>query len=217
MTRALQVRPGSELARQHAQHLERLRRNFAGPGSVRAATPVVLVREEPVDRTVRAELPALVMPSAPIVVLTKSLVDAAASAARHRKPTCEMIIQIGCRHFGISRNDVLSDRRTRPLVRWRQIIIFVMKEHTLRSLPDIGRRVGGRDHTTVLHAVRQIERMIQGGDKDIIEHVEALRAAIAGAIVRQCEAELELSEEVRTENQPTDLMGECNGTSGHAV
>jgi chromosomal replication initiation ATPase DnaA len=57
--------------------------------------------------------------------------------------------------FGITRDDLLSARRTREVVRPRQIAMAVAKALTLHSLPEIGRRFGGRDHTTVLHAVRK--------------------------------------------------------------
>jgi chromosomal replication initiator protein len=67
------------------------------------------------------------------------------------------------RHFNVSRADMLSSRRTANVVRPRQIAMYLAKTLTLRSLPEIGRRFGGRDHTTVLHAVRKIESL---ADKD---------------------------------------------------
>ena len=62
-------------------------------------------------------------------------------------------------HYNISRSDILSSRRTANVVRPRQIAMFLSKVLTLRSLPEIGRRFGGRDHTTVLHAVRKVEEL----------------------------------------------------------
>ncbi len=62
-------------------------------------------------------------------------------------------------HYNISRSDLLSSRRTAAVVMPRQIAMYLAKSLTLRSLPEIGRRFGGRDHTTVLHAVRKIDRL----------------------------------------------------------
>ena len=58
-----------------------------------------------------------------------------------------------------------SNRRTRQVVRPRQIAMYLAKIMTPRSLPEIGRRFGGKDHTTVLHAVRKIEGMIIDDEK----------------------------------------------------
>ena len=63
-------------------------------------------------------------------------------------------------HFNVSRADLLSLRRTAAVVMPRQIAMFLAKSLTLRSLPEIGRRFGGRDHTTVLHAVRKIDNLV---------------------------------------------------------
>ncbi len=69
----------------------------------------------------------------------------------------EDIQQVVCKHYSISKNDLLSSCRARNLVRPRQIAMFLSKVMTPRSLPEIGKRFGGRDHTTVLHAVRKID------------------------------------------------------------
>ena len=63
------------------------------------------------------------------------------------------------KHFRIKRADLLSPRRTADRTLPRQIAMYLAKKTTLRSLPEIGRRFGGRDHTTVLHAIRKIERL----------------------------------------------------------
>jgi chromosomal replication initiator protein len=62
-------------------------------------------------------------------------------------------------HYNVSRADILSSRRTAVVVKPRQVAMFLAKTLTMRSLPEIGRRFGGRDHTTVLHAVRKIEAL----------------------------------------------------------
>ena len=77
-------------------------------------------------------------------------------------------------HYNVSRADILSSRRTAVVVRPRQIAMYLSKILTLRSLPEIGRRFGGRDHTTVLHAVRKIEGLT-GSDKVLSEELELLK------------------------------------------
>jgi chromosomal replication initiator protein len=87
----------------------------------------------------------------------------------------EEIQRIVARHYNVSRSDLLSSRRTANVVRPRQIAMYLAKTLTLRSLPEIGRRFGGRDHTTVLHAVRKIESLI-GTDTALAAEIEALKS-----------------------------------------
>jgi chromosomal replication initiator protein len=86
----------------------------------------------------------------------------------------EDIQRIVARHYNVSRGDLLSSRRTANVVRPRQVAMYLAKTLTLRSLPEIGRRFGGRDHTTVLHAVRKIEHLV-GADTALAEEVETLK------------------------------------------
>jgi chromosomal replication initiator protein len=91
-----------------------------------------------------------------------------------RRIRVEDILRIVAKHYGVSRADLLSSRRTANVVRPRQIAMYLAKTLTLRSLPEIGRRFGGRDHTTVLHAVRKIEGLVQG-DQALAEEIEILK------------------------------------------
>ncbi len=75
------------------------------------------------------------------------------------------ILRIIGKHFNVPKADLLSPRRARSIVRPRQIGMYLAKTLTTRSLPEIGRRFGGRDHSTVLHAVRKIESLMQQDDK----------------------------------------------------
>jgi chromosomal replication initiator protein len=86
----------------------------------------------------------------------------------------EEIQRVVSRHFNVSRSDLLSARRTANVVRPRQVAMYLAKTLTLRSLPEIGRRFGGRDHTTVLHAVRKIEALV-AKDVALSEEVESLK------------------------------------------
>ena len=86
----------------------------------------------------------------------------------------EDIQRVVARQYNVSRADLLSSRRTANVVRPRQIAMYLAKTLTLRSLPEIGRRFGGRDHTTVLHAVRKIENLV-GNDTTLAEEIELLK------------------------------------------
>ncbi len=75
------------------------------------------------------------------------------------------ILKIVGRHYNVARTDLLSPRRARTVVVPRQVGMYLAKKMTSRSLPEIGRRFGGRDHSTVLHAVRKIEEQIKTDDR----------------------------------------------------
>lgn len=90
----------------------------------------------------------------------------------------EDIQRVVARHYNVSKTELLSNRRTRTIVKPRQIAMYLSKVMTPRSLPEIGRRFGGRDHTTVLHAVRKIEDL-SGSDNALAQEIELLRRLIA--------------------------------------
>ena len=103
--------------------------------------------------------------------------DAIRDLVRTREPKrvkIEDIQKLVATHYNVSRADILSSRRTATVVRPRQIAMYLSKVLTLRSLPEIGRRFGGRDHTTVLHAVRKIEGLA-GKDGSLSEEIELLK------------------------------------------
>lgn len=89
----------------------------------------------------------------------------------------EDIQRIVARHYNVSKTELLSNRRTRTIVKPRQVAMYLAKVMTPRSLPEIGRRFGGRDHTTVLHAVRKIESL-SGTDEKLEQELELLRRLI---------------------------------------
>ncbi len=89
----------------------------------------------------------------------------------------EDIQRIVARHYNVSKNELLSNRRTRTIVKPRQVAMYLSKVLTPRSLPEIGRRFGGRDHTTVLHAVRKIEGLT-GSDNTLAQELELLKRLI---------------------------------------
>jgi len=95
-----------------------------------------------------------------------------------RRVRIEDIQRIVARHYNVSKTELLSNRRTRSIVKPRQVAMYLAKVLTPRSLPEIGRRFGGRDHTTVLHAVRKIEGM-SGDDKQLAQEIELLKRLIS--------------------------------------
>jgi chromosomal replication initiator protein len=82
-----------------------------------------------------------------------------------RRIRIEDILKVISRHFGVSKGDILSQRRHRSVVWPRQIGMYLAKQLTSRSLPEIGRRFGGRDHTTVLHAIRKIDGVLENNPR----------------------------------------------------
>ena len=91
-----------------------------------------------------------------------------------RKVTIEEIIRKVADHYNLRMTDLMSARRSRSVARPRQVAMFLSKMLTSKSLPEIGRRFGGQDHTTVIHAVRKIEEL-KFVDAQLSEEVEILR------------------------------------------
>ncbi len=93
--------------------------------------------------------------------------------ASRRRITIDEIQRRVSDHFKIRHAEMVSARRAREVARPRQIAMYLAKQLTPRSLPEIGRRFGGRDHTTVIHAVRQIEKL-RAADSEIDNDVRTL-------------------------------------------
>ncbi len=96
-----------------------------------------------------------------------------------RRVTVDEIQKATAEHFGLKQADMLSERRTRAVARPRQAAMWICKQLTTRSLPDIGRRFGGRDHTTVIHAVRRIDEL-RAGDAVLSADLDALLRKLRG-------------------------------------
>ncbi len=94
--------------------------------------------------------------------------------AEPRRVRIDDILRTVSKHYGVNRGDLLSGRRNRSIVRPRQIGMYLAKLLTSRSLPEIGRRFGNRDHTTVLHAIRKIEQLMTD-DNQLREEIELLK------------------------------------------
>ena len=99
--------------------------------------------------------------------------------ASERKITVEEIQRKVSEHYNIRLSDMIGPKRLRSYARPRQVAMYLCKQLTSRSLPEIGRRFGGRDHTTVMHGVRRSEELRQS-DGQIAEDLELLRRSLEG-------------------------------------
>lgn len=99
--------------------------------------------------------------------------------ANDRRVTIEEIQKRVSEHFNIKQSEMHSARRSRAIARPRQVAMYLAKQLTARSLPEIGRKFGGRDHTTVMHAVKKVDELRQE-DSSFAEDVELLRRMLEG-------------------------------------
>jgi chromosomal replication initiator protein len=99
--------------------------------------------------------------------------------ANDRRVSIEDIQRKVADHYNIRFADMASPRRARAVARPRQIAMYLAKQLTTRSLPEIGRRFGGRDHTTVMHAVRKVEEL-RATDRSLQEDIDRLRRSLEG-------------------------------------
>jgi len=152
---------------------------FAGvtfpPAVIDYVARVVVSHGRDLDGAVNRLVAANQLTGEPITVALaeKTLADLI-RAREARRVRIEDILRIVSRHYKVPRNDLLSSRRSRDVVRPRQIAMYLAKSLTSRSLPEIGRRFGGRDHTTVLHSVRKVEQMMKD-DGDLCQEIELLK------------------------------------------
>ncbi len=117
--------------------------------------------------------------------LTDAPIDLASAQARlaetargsRARITIEDIQRAVCTHYRIDKTEMASQRRTRCVARPRQVAMYLAKELTPRSFPEIGRRFGGRDHSTVIHAVKTIEAL-RIGDADLDTDIRRIRRAL---------------------------------------
>ena len=99
--------------------------------------------------------------------------------ASDRKLTIEEIQRKVAEHYNIRLSDMIGPKRVRTIARPRQIAMYLAKQLTPRSLPEIGRRFGGRDHTTIMHGVRKIEELM-ATDSQLNDDLQMLRRQLQG-------------------------------------
>lgn len=127
-----------------------------------------------------------VVESIPVVVTTTVAVhqQEPEPIVVYKHPSIYRIIGVVGVVFGQSRTDLVSARRTGKLARARQVVMYLARELTLRSLPQIGLQLGGRDHSTILHGVRKIARLRKTDeefDAQITQIITVLRANVEAA------------------------------------
>ena len=114
--------------------------------------------------------------------ITLETIQVTLSDSRYSKGmrlTVDKIQRVVAEEFSITHNDMTSKRRARDIARPRQVAMYLCKKLTKRSLPDIGRRFGGRDHTTVMHAVKRINQL-RAEDSVLDKRVAALEKQLQG-------------------------------------
>ncbi|HHY50234.1 MAG TPA: chromosomal replication initiator protein DnaA [Alphaproteobacteria bacterium] len=158
---------------------EQASQRFAGvhfpPAVIDYIARVVVSHGRDLDGAVNRLVAANQLTHEPITVaLAERTLADLVRAREARRVRIEDILRIVSRHYKVPRNDLLSSRRSRDVVRPRQIAMYLAKSLTSRSLPEIGRRFGGRDHTTVLHSVRKVEQMMKD-DGDLCQEIELLK------------------------------------------
>jgi chromosomal replication initiator protein len=107
----------------------------------------------------------------------QSLLQDLLRSGPEKRVTIDEIQRRVAEHYGIRLSDMTSARRARAVARPRQVAMYLAKQLTPRSLPEIGKKFGGRDHTTVMHAVRRIEEL-KSADPVMADDVELLRRLI---------------------------------------
>lgn len=137
------------------------------PRALEAALATVLLQTVMMDRQVTLDT-------------AKGALQDVLAASSNRRLTVDEIQKTVADYHGIKVTELLSRRRTHDIVRPRQQAMYLCKVLTRRSLPDIGRRFGNMDHTTVLHAYRRIERMY-GEDPRVRNDVDAIRRRLRQA------------------------------------
>lgn len=107
--------------------------------------------------------------------------DRLAENVRSARPriTIDEIQRAVCAHYRLDKSEMASKRRVRAIARPRQVAMYLAKELTPRSYPEIGRRFGGRDHSTVIHAVRTVEAL-RVSDSELDAEIAAIRRSLNG-------------------------------------
>ena len=104
-------------------------------------------------------------------------------APNARPPSVAAIVFAAAVHFGFSVAEIKSARRSADLIKARHIAMYLAREMTVQTFPQIGRVIGGRDHTTVIHGYFKVRDQIEAGDQAAIRDTEAVRSIVYGRFV----------------------------------
>jgi len=141
------------------------------PEPVEINEPVQVSKPDPIKAWAERQK-AIPIKKAPWFGVEKDL-----GPASHRTIQVEDVIKAVAYHYGISRNDILSPRRDKDVVRPRQLAAYLCKELTTRSLPEIGRRMD-RDHSTIIASIRRINSRLAAGQEGLAESIEEIKREI---------------------------------------
>lgn len=167
--------PSPASGREMLERAAMRRRTFYPERFVRRPKRIItacIVYDAPLELPRQLPLVALPAPDSEMAI------ELAAIAALAGKRT--RVIDVICasaEHFDVRKIDLLSDRRTHAITIPRQVAMFLSRELTTRSLPEIGRLLGGKDHTTILHGCRNVEKWIAEGSS-ILADVDAIRTRL---------------------------------------
>lgn len=166
----------------HDAHVQRLHRLGSIPNSTRFQKPEPAAIETKVEPEIAAPIPVANIP--PVVIPARTAFNLHATREPEpepvRRPAIETIKRAVCAKYNLTVLDMESARRTANVVRPRQIAAYLARHLTLNSFPEIGRRLGGRDHTTALWACRKIAGL-RATDALLNSDLTELEAALAPA------------------------------------
>jgi Bacterial dnaA protein helix-turn-helix len=112
--------------------------------------------------------------------------SAARSPSQHeRLPSVRLIAEVTSMRYGVSYTDLLSSRRQAHVVPPRHVALYVARKLTRHSYPEIGRRFGGRDHTSVMHACRAVKTRLQQGEDGLAAAIAEIEQAAAGGVLAE--------------------------------
>lgn len=178
----------------HIQHSARLDRIAAlaqpdRPLACMSATQRSLLvldipKKEIFPETMPIYLPYLLFPDSMLWchdLVKSAFVDRPTSETAARYPRIDEIQRACAEFYGVRRADILSARRTAHIVRPRQVGYYLCRMLTLKSLPEIGRRFGGRDHTSALSGIKKIERL-RKSDATLDASLHAIASMVGGSL-----------------------------------
>lgn len=120
----------------------------------------------------------------------KDFADYLAELRLVARPTgIKLIVLVTARYFQVSTSEILGRQRTVRLVRPRHVAMYLAKRLAGRSLPDIGRHMENRDHTTIMHGIRKIERLLAEHDPIITEAVDAITIELGKVMAARAHGE----------------------------
>ena len=95
------------------------------------------------------------------------------------KITTDLIIQIVAEHYGISKNDIIGKKKPKEIAIPRHISVYLCRDMTDSTLQEIGKALGGRDHSTILNSIKFVETNKENNNKDIVDNLEIIKKKLS--------------------------------------